>query len=308
MSGTFVVSSQMNLSLRDSPDRETGKVIASLPPGAKVTRLEGEAGDIWFKVRWKRTFRSVTGWAASRWLRPLKAPKADIEVWELKGLIYQLVWEGTIQDAPLALRRAVEAMGPYLPQTVELAELTSPARQAHFFAQCAVESAKFMLVEENLRYTRQRLLQVFPKYFGASPKLNPADYAGKPEAIANVVYANRLGNGPPESGDGWRYRGRGFIQLTGRDNYRARSQELGLGSRLEDVPDLVAQPEFALKTAAAYWRARNINAIIDANGGGERAIRPVTVAVNGGSNGLAERTRFTQAALRIWQEPQELVA
>lgn len=306
MSGTFIVSSQMNLNLRETPDRETGRVVASLPPGAKVTRLQGEAGDVWFKVRWKRRFRSVTGWAASRWLRPHKAPKADLEVWELKGLIYQLIWSGAIQDAPLALRRNVEAMGPFLPEAVAIADLSTPARQAHFFAQCAHESANFSTAEESLYYSRKRLLQIFPKYFGSPPKANATDFAGKPQATANLVYANRLGNGPAESGDGWNYRGRGYIQLTGRENYRARSQELGLGDRLEREPDLLAQPEWALKSAAAYWRSRNINAIVDQYRGGEAAIRPVTLAVNGGVNGLSDRVKLTRAALRIWEQPAEL--
>lgn len=306
MSGTFVVTSRMPLTLRAAPDRETGRRIASMPPGARVQRLEGAPGDVWFRVRWLRRWRSLTGWAASRWLRPVQASAADLELWELKGLLYQLVWGGAIQEAPLALRQAIEAMGPFLSEAAALGELSTPARTAHFFAQCAHESFNFTRLEEGLNYSRTGLEATFGRRLRAAG-VDAADFARRPEAIANLVYANRLGNGPPESGDGWRFRGRGYIQLTGRDNYRARSRELGLGDRLERDPDLVAAPEWALKTAAAYWRAAGLNAIVDKHGGGEAAIRPVTRRVNGGYHGLEDRARLTRAALRIWDQPIETI-
>ncbi len=119
-------------------------------------------------------------------------------------------------------------------------------------------------------------------------------FARQPERIANRVYADRMGNGPEESGDGWRYRGRGFIQLTGRDNYRRIGQKIGVD--LEASPDLVANDiAIALKAAAAYWDDRNVNPDADRDD-----LRAVTKKVNGGYNGLLDRERLLARARAIW--------
>lgn len=165
-------------------------------------------------------------------------------------------------------------------------EITTPLRQAHFLAQIAHESAGFTRFEENLAYSAERLLQVFPKYFTAAQAKR---YAHKPQAIANRVYANRLGNGDEASGDGWRFRGRGAIHLTGRANYRKYGRALGLP--LEARPELAGTIANAALIAAAFWRAAGCNAHADRDD-----LRGATKAVNGGLNGLADRESYLRRA------------
>lgn len=163
-----------------------------------------------------------------------------------------------------------------------------PLRVAHFLAQVLHESGRFAIVEENLRYSAKRLREVFPKYFTAA---QTERYAGRPEAIANRVYGGRMGNGPEASGDGYRYRGRGLIQLTGRDNYRQFATWVG-----DDVvanPDLVAT-RYAVHSAVFYWTRRDLNAAADADD-----VRAVTRLVNGGLNGLAERIELLARVRRV---------
>lgn len=165
----------------------------------------------------------------------------------------------------------------YLPQY----EIQTLPRMTAFLAQCAHESGEFRVLEENLNYSAQRLIQVFPRYFTA---ITAANYARKPQQIANRVYGSRLGNGPELSGDGWRYRGRGVIQLTGKTNYQQASQTLFSDDRLVENPDVVSEPELALLTACWFWQARGLNALCDA---GE--FEKLTRRINGGVNGLADR-------------------
>jgi len=121
-----------------------------------------------------------------------------------------------------------------------------------------------------------------------------ASYARQPERIANRVYANRIGNGDEASGDGWRYRGRGFIQLTGRANYRSIGSRLGLN--LEDDPDIVASdPVIALQVAANYWDSRGLNAVAD-----QDDVYEVTRLINGGLNGIDDRKQLLGVAKSIW--------
>lgn len=130
-------------------------------------------------------------------------------------------------------------------------------RLAHFFAQAYVES-KFEVVSENLNYSSTRLLQVFPKYFN---KTTANSYSRKPQSIANIVYANRMGNGAPSTGDGWTYRGRWFFQITGKNNYIQLSADTGV--------DYITNPESkmteadAMITALWYWNERNLNRYAD---------------------------------------------
>lgn len=163
-------------------------------------------------------------------------------------------------------------------------------RVAGFLAQCAHESTHFTRTEENLNYSRRGLLQTWPKRF--TPEL-ASDCAYKPERIANIAYANRMGNGDEASGDGWRYRGRGFIQLTGHDNYQAFGDAIG-----EDVvshPELVAQPRLAALSAAWYWQTHGLNALADA-----QDIVGMTKRINGGTVGLEERKKLYQQALKVF--------
>jgi putative chitinase len=157
----------------------------------------------------------------------------------------------------------------------------SPLEQAHFYAQMAEESAGFIRMVENLNYSANRLLVVFHRHF------TPAEadaYAHQPERIANRVYANRLGNGDEASGNGWKYRGRAWPQITGRENYARISEDIFGDSRLLTDPDLLELPVNAALGAGHYWIDHHcgLPAMHD-------DIEGVTEAVNGGLNGLAER-------------------
>lgn len=165
-------------------------------------------------------------------------------------------------------------------------------RLSHFIAQCSHESANFKYVEENLNYSSESLLKVFPKYFSAE---TVNQYARNPKAIANKVYANRLGNGDENSGDGWRYRGRGFIQLTGKNNYSYFDKVCE--DNILDIPDLVAT-KYALKSSAWFWYSNNLNELSD-KGVDAETIKLVTKRVNGGYNGLAERALLTNKYYKL---------
>ncbi len=161
-----------------------------------------------------------------------------------------------------------------IPDTAAEFGITSNLRLAHFLAQCALESTGFTATVENLNYRAARLMQVFPKYFRG---VDPAAYANNPAKIANRVYANRMGNGDEASGDGFKFRGRGYIQLTGKNNYTSFSTFVG-----EDCvanPDLVAT-KYPLASAAFYFKSNNIWAICD-RGADDATVTRVSVAVNG---------------------------
>jgi putative chitinase len=169
-----------------------------------------------------------------------------------------------------------------IPEAAAKFGITTNLRLAHFLAQCALESTNFTAVVENLNYSAQRLLQVFPKYF---KNVDVNAYARNPQKIGSRVYANRMGNGDEASGDGFSYRGRGYIQLTGKNNYSSFSQFIG-----EDCvanPDLVAT-KHPLASAAFYFNSNNIWAICD-QGPSDATVTKVSKAVNGGTTGLAER-------------------
>lgn len=173
-------------------------------------------------------------------------------------------------------------------------EITTPQRQAAFVAQCAHESRNFTALEEGLFYrTPERICAIFR---GSVPDLQVAwPLACNPQALANHVYANRLGNGDPASGDGWRYRGRGLIQLTGRANY-ARAAA-ALGRPYLDEPDLVAQPSDSCLTAAWFWSQSKLNALADA-----LRIDAITRAINGPAMvGAKERRDLFATALAAFQ-------
>lgn len=163
----------------------------------------------------------------------------------------------------------------------------SRTRLAHFFAQVLHESGCMRFDTENLNYSAKTLRAVFGKYF---PTQREADaFAGQPERIANRVYANRMGNGSEASGDGWRYRGRGLIQLTGKTNYAAFAAWVG-DPRIMETPDLVAT-EYAVHSAVFFWDKNRLNAVADRDD-----VERVTKRVNGGTNGLAHRKELLNKA------------
>lgn len=181
---------------------------------------------------------------------------------------------GKIPDAVLA----------QIPAAASEFGITTNLRLAHFLAQCALESTGFTATVENLSYSARRIAQVFGKYFR---NVDPAPYARNPQKLGSRVYANRMGNGNEASGDGYRYRGRGYIQLTGKNNYASFSHFIG-----EDCvanPDLVAT-KYPLASAAFFFNSNNIWAICD-QGPDDATVKKVTKAVNGGTHGLAERIK-----------------
>ena len=161
--------------------------------------------------------------------------------------------------------------------------INTPLREAAFLAQTAHESATFTRLVENLNYSAKRLTQVWPKRFPTLEKAQP--YANNPEKLANFTYGNRNGNGPEDSGDGWKYRGRGFIQITGRANYQACGD--GLGADVVEDPDKLAQPDFAFRSAAWFWGSHGLNALAD-----QGDLRTITIRINGGTVGLDERQKL----------------
>lgn len=184
--------------------------------------------------------------------------------------------------------RAGELVGP-LNQTMQEFLINTPARRAAFLAQCAHESGGFRSLIENLNYSAQGLMTTWPQRF---PFQIAALYARQPEKIANRAYGNRLGNGDEASGDGWRYRGRGVIQLTGKNNYQACGAALKLD--LVKSPELVEQLLHACRTAGWFWSSRNLNVLADAGD-----FVGITKGINGGLNGLEDRKRYWAAAKKV---------
>lgn len=170
-----------------------------------------------------------------------------------------------------------------LPMVMLRFKINTPLRLAHFLSQCAHESWNFKATVESLNYSSDSLLKVFKKYF---PTKEIADkYARNPEKIANIVYSSRMGNGPAESGEGWKYRGRGYIQLTGKVNYAAFDKFVE--DDILSSPELVAN-KYPLLSAAWFWNSRNLNAFADLGDSVEN-ITVVTKKINGGINGLQDR-------------------
>ncbi len=175
-------------------------------------------------------------------------------------------------------------------------EITTPRRIASFISQCAHESADFKLLEENLNYREDTLLRVFPRYFGPG-KENAAEYARNPEKIANYVYMDRnrsaagaLGNTQP--GDGWRFRGRGLKQVTGRSNYTSFGK--AIGKTAEEVAEYLETKEGALVSALWFWQSRNLNEVADTGD-----VARVTKIINGGDIGLEDRRKRYAQVLAV---------
>lgn len=165
---------------------------------------------------------------------------------------------------------------------------SNPLRLAHFLAQCAHESGSFKSTSENLNYSAERLKEVFGKHFFGTSSI---DFAHKPEKIANRVYANRLGNGNEQTGDGFRFRGRGFLQLSFKFNYEQFS--LFVGEDVVKNPDLVAT-KYALTSAVFFFEKNGLWAICD-KGSSVAIVTQLTKRINGGTNGLDDRiNRFNE--------------
>jgi putative chitinase len=201
-------------------------------------------------------------------------PVAPAPIASVGGLKLEKL-KGHIPDAVIAM----------IPAVAQKFQIDSALRLAHFLAQCGHESGGFRLTKENLNYSAKGLNGIFKKYF---PTLESAlPYERKPEKIANKVYGGRMGNGPEASGDGAKFCGRGYIQLTGKDNYTAFGKSIG-----EDVcanPQVVAE-KYALLSAAWFFSKNGLHKMAD-GGATDAVVTSITKRVNGGTIGLADRIK-----------------
>jgi len=172
-------------------------------------------------------------------------------------------------------------------------DINTPKRMAAFIAQCAHESGGFMILKENLNYKAATLRKIFPKYFPNDQIAQ--DYASRPNkqvAIASKVYANRMGNGDEASQEGWKFCGRGLIQLTGKSNYQAFADSLEMN--INDVPEYLATFEGAAQSACWFWETNKLNQWADAGD-----ILTLTKRINGGTIGLEDRKKHYEHALHV---------
>jgi putative chitinase len=183
--------------------------------------------------------------------------------------------KGHIPDAVISM----------IPDTAAKFQINTPLRLAHFLAQCGHESGGFRATQENLNYSAKGLAGIFRKYFPTEAAA--ASYARNPQKIANKVYGNRMGNGPESSGEGYKFRGRGYIQLTGKENYTAFGKAIG-----EDIPsnpDVVAS-KYALLSAAWFFSKNGLHKMAD-EGASDLVVTKITKRVNGGTIGLPDRIK-----------------
>jgi putative chitinase len=194
-------------------------------------------------------------------------------------------------DADTQIVVALTTVGNYLLTGFEINK--NNKRLSMFLGQIAHETDGFRIIVQNANYSEQELVKNFPQEFDEQ---TAKTYANKPEQILNRVYAKRyLGNGPESSGDGWRFRGRGFIFITGRSNYEEMTKATGIN--LIQNPDLAADPNVALLIAAAFWSKKNLNTLAD-----EGRSDQITRRINGGLNGLESGNKYAELALNALQK------
>jgi putative chitinase len=169
-------------------------------------------------------------------------------------------------------------------------DINTPIRKAAFIGQCSHESNNFKTLEENLHYSAASLMRVWPSRFNSQAVADA--YANNPEKIANKVYGGRMGNGDEESGDGWKYHGRGLIQLTGKENYANCGS--GIGVDLLGDPNRLITPEYAALSAGWFWNKKGLNSLADA-----KEYVTMTQRINGGTLGLEDRKAKIAKALQV---------
>jgi putative chitinase len=189
----------------------------------------------------------------------------------------------------LYLEQWTDALNKILPDY----EIDTPERVAAFVAQSAHESGNFTALHENLNYRAETLRKVFPKYFTDASAAQIASQPNKAELIANRVYANRMGNGDESSGDGYRYCGRGLIQLTGKSNYQAFAESIE--TPVEQIPEFLATFEGAIQSACWFWESNNLNQYADSGD-----VVTMTKRINGGTIGLEDRQKHYNHALQVF--------
>jgi len=173
--------------------------------------------------------------------------------------------------------------------------IVTPPRVAGFISQCQHESADFTALEENLNYSAKGLMGTFKRYF--PEQAIATKYQRKPEMIANRVYANRMGNGDEASGDGFKFRGRGLVQLTGRANYTQCSKDLFGDDTLAVTPELVTEPEYAVLSACWFWHKNRLNDFCDRGD-----VVGLTKRINGGTLGLADRVHHWNHCIELFEQ------
>lgn len=183
----------------------------------------------------------------------------------------------------------VAALNEFLPQY----EIDTLEKVACFLAQCGHESGYFSRFIENLNYSAAGLLTVFSKYFKTVDHANK--YDRRPEAIANLVYANRMGNGDEASGDGWKYRGRGMLQITGRNNYKLFAESQGM--TIDEAVEFMGTYEGSVKSACEFWKKNKLNDLCS-----EEQFSTLTRRINGGLNGLSDRLAIYKKARVLFVE------
>ena len=215
------------------------------------------------------TWAKIMGESAATPAPIVSAPIAPVGGLKLDKL------KGHIPDAVIAM----------IPDTAAKFQITTPLRLAHFLAQCGHESGGFRATQENLNYSAKGLAGIFKKYFPTEAAATP--YARQPQKIASKVYGGRMGNGPESSGEGYKFRGRGYIQLTGKENYTAFGKSIG-----EDMtanPDVVAS-KYALLSAAWFFSKNGLHKMAD-EGASDLVVTKITKRVNGGTIGLPDRIK-----------------
>jgi putative chitinase len=190
-----------------------------------------------------------------------------------------------------AVAKKNEGLLSILSEEMMKADINNPLRICHFLAQMSHESAGFTVLQENLNYSEQGLLKIFPRYFKDGLEKR---YAKKPILIASRVYANRMGNGAEDTQDGWKYRGRGIIQLTGKSNYKKYSELIFGDDHLVKNPDLALDLKTACKIACAFWNENNLSDLADKDD-----LNNITRRINGGLNGLAHRKELLEKAKKM---------
>jgi putative chitinase len=183
-------------------------------------------------------------------------------------------------------REWFDSFSKYFPE----AEINTTERISAFIAECSVESANFTTLKENLNYSGDALFRIWKSHFPTMEIAN--EYARKPELIANRAYANRMGNGGEETGDGWKFRGKGLIQLTGKNNHMAFAEYANMD--IDDVGEYLLTTDGATQSACWFWKKNKLNSYLEKQG-----IDKVSRVINGGDHGLIERRTKYQFALHI---------
>lgn len=241
-----------------------------------------------------KTEAAVKGWQAAHGLTPdgvvgdatwakMFAPKVEAPQ---PAPVAQPVVQNLAFNLGRLQGHVPQAVIDQIPDTAAKFGITTPLRLAHFLSQCGHESGGFRVFSENLSYGSKGLLTIFPKYFKTIDKANA--YQRKPEKIANLVYANRMSNGDEASGDGWKYRGRGALQTTGKCNYQDFSKFMGIPDIMTN-PDLVAN-KYALSSAGFFFKKNGLWAICD-QGSSDEVVKKLTKRINGGQIGILDRIK-----------------